>query len=298
MVNSNTQQEALDYFRTHASEWSGKAEGRSASSVNIVKQRNDYVLQVISQRQTNRTALDVGCGTGDLVLELARRGIHGVGVDFAPEMIQIATENAGQENLSLSQFYCASIFEFDLDDGDYDCISANGFIEYISGEQLLQFLTAADQALNHGGSLVLGSRNRLFNLFSLNDFTGQEIEGGNASALLRESMAIVKAKSLNDLWPVDAAPLPDEELEQTKTGIDVSMRLQYTPVQLIKLLHGAGFEAVDLYPIHIHGVVPKFKDLYPKVHVDLSNQLQEHGFDHLELIPQASSFMVHARKVA
>ena len=298
MANQGSQEEALAFFRSHAKEWSSKAGDQSANNVNIVKQRNDYVLHIIRQRQSTGIVLDVGSGTGDLVLDLARQGIRGTGVDFAAEMIQISNDKASKENLGLAQFYCTSIFDFDLGQQTYDCISANGFIEYISCNQLLQFIGKAYRALKKHGSLVMGSRNRLFNLFSLNDFTQQEIEASTSDMLLMESIAIAKNTSLGELLSLESPPLPSERLTQVKTGIDVSLRLQYTPLQLIKLLVGAGFEVVDIYPIHIHAVVPQFKDRRPQVHVEISNQLQAHALQHRELIPHASSFMMHAKKVA
>lgn len=292
------QEQALAYFRNHAGEWASKVSAPSSNTINVVKQRNDYVLHVIDQRHRTELALDVGCGTGDLVLNVAGKGIRAVGVDFAPEMIQIATEHAAKENLDLAQFYCTSIFEFDMRQPSYDCISANGFIEYISSEQLLQFIAMAYQGLNRGGSLVIGSRNRLFNLFSLNDFTVQEIEAGSVGTLLKESIAIAKGTSLGELLSLQSPPLPGGELTQPETGIAVSMRLQYTPVQIMKILNDTGFEVADIYPIHVHGVLPQFKDLQAHVHMEVSNLLQGYALGHRELIPQASSFMIHAKKAA
>ena len=292
------QNDALTYFRTHAKEWAEKATTVSPSTVNMINQRSRYVLSVIGGRQTTELALDVGCGTGELVFDIARRGAAAIGVDFAPEMIQIAKERARNEDVTLAQFFCISIFEFDMTPKTYDCISANGFIEYVSFDQLIQFVEASFQGLKADGSLVLGSRNRLFNVFSLNDFTTQEIEEGAIEALLEESIAFVNGAGLAHLLTLDPAPLPQSKLAQARTGIDVPVRRQYTPVQLMKILHDKGFQITDIAPIHIHGMVPRFKDLYPEAHADISNFLHTYAVDHPELIPQSSSFMIHARKRA
>lgn len=36
--------------------------------------------------------LDVGCGTGQLAIHVAKLGIRSVGVDFAPDIIRVAEE--------------------------------------------------------------------------------------------------------------------------------------------------------------------------------------------------------------
>jgi SAM-dependent methyltransferase len=45
-------------------------------------------------------ALDLGCGTGASVLYLASRGWEAVGLDFAPEAVAAATENARRAGVS------------------------------------------------------------------------------------------------------------------------------------------------------------------------------------------------------
>lgn len=52
--------------------------------------------------------LDVGCGTGDLVCDLAKNEINARGVDFAQEMIDIAKDNAHKMGLEKAKFECCS----------------------------------------------------------------------------------------------------------------------------------------------------------------------------------------------
>jgi len=290
------QEETLSYFRKHAERWGEAAKGSEKQDINVIQQRNNYVLDVIGQREVTKMMLDVGCGTGELVCDAARCGVHATGVDFAQEMIQIAQDNARNDCLESAQFVSSSIFDFDIQADRYDLISANGFIEYISFEQLREFLSAAHRGLLKGGSIVLGSRNRLFNLFSLNDFTTSEMKDGTISHLLREAVAIVNCVNLDDLSALKTAPLAQHDETQTQTGIDVFIRYQYTPVQLIHILGNHGFQTVHLAPIHIHAISPKLKSKYPDLHYNLSNLLQSFGMDNRELIPIASSFMIHATK--
>lgn len=293
MINDDPQQQqALSYFKEHAQEWLGKGKTVRQDQVNVIQQRNEYVLHVIENRLKTELVLDVGCGTGDLVHEIAKRGIRAVGVDFAEEMIKIARDD--DENPA--EFVGGSIFNYDFNNVRYDVISANGFIEYIPLERLNDFLEISYNGLNDGGSLVLGSRNRLFNIFSLNDFTKTEMNKGKVYLLLSEAMALVKGLSFDELADIKPAPLPNIDEKQPNTGIDVSIRFQYTPVQLVKLLRAKGFETIHISPIHIHGVVPEFKDQYPAIHGIISNLLQTYAEENMALIPFSSSFMIHAKK--
>lgn len=61
------------------------------------------------------TVLDLGCGTGRMTLELARRGYDMIGVDGSAEMLAVAREKAEQEGLSGSiLFLQQDITEFEL----------------------------------------------------------------------------------------------------------------------------------------------------------------------------------------
>jgi 2-polyprenyl-3-methyl-5-hydroxy-6-metoxy-1,4-benzoquinol methylase len=294
--HTKQQEETLTYFRRHAPEWNEAARGALDKDVNVIRQRNQYVLDVIGKRKSTQSMLDVGCGAGDLVYDAAQIGIRATGVDFAHEMIQIAKDKAKNNRIELTEFACCSIFDFDIKTAQYDVMSANGFIEYISFEQLMDFLAIAYRGLKEEGSLILGSRNRLFNLFSMNEFTSNEVKEGTVNKLLLESIAIIECSNLDELSSLEPASLPKTDEKQKHTGIDVFIRYQYTPVQLIKILKNKGFQPVHIAPIHIHGISPKLKNKYPSLHHHVSNLLQSYAMENMELIPFSSSFMLHAIK--
>lgn len=293
-MKTTQQQETLAYFKKHAQDWRNKASGDTQQArVNNIKQRNNYVLYVIKSRKKTKNALDVGCGSGELVREMAKLGIRATGIDFAKEIIDIARKTAGNP---LANFVHGSIFDFDSGKTKYDVISANGFIEYISYKQLIDFLKISSNLLAHGGSLVMGSRNRLFNIFSLNDFTESEIRLGTINQLLRESIALERESDISRLKKIQPASLQKSNKKQNNKGVTISVRYQYTPIQLINLLIKKGFKTVHISPIHIHGVTPELKDKYPRLHVEISNLLQNYAEKNMSLIPNASSFMIHAKK--
>jgi ubiquinone/menaquinone biosynthesis C-methylase UbiE len=61
----------------------------------------DRVLDLVVPRGRALDALDVGCGTGFLALELAARGHRVVGVDLAPAMLDLARRKATTRGLTV-----------------------------------------------------------------------------------------------------------------------------------------------------------------------------------------------------
>jgi 2-polyprenyl-3-methyl-5-hydroxy-6-metoxy-1,4-benzoquinol methylase len=295
-MDKEHQNEVLNYFNKYAQHWKIKAMKESEDEVNIINQRNNYVIQIIDERDKTQVVLDVGCGTGDLICAIAKKGITAIGVDFSKDMIMIAKENSRSLNADKASFICCSIFDYNFENNKYDVISANGFIEYISYKELNMFLEKSLMSLRSGGSIILGSRNRLFNILSLNEFTDDEIKQNTVKLLLMEAMQISKIDDINELGGIKTIPFQKKGKEHTQTGIKVATRYQYTPGQLINMLKDKGFEPVEIYPIHVHGVLPNFKKNYPSIHASISNFLQQYARNNMSLIPQSSSFMIHAKK--
>ena len=64
--------------------------------------RDDYVI-------------DLGSGDGRIIIEAAKRGARGIGVELDPNLVKLATENAKQAGVSdRTQFFVKDIFETDL----------------------------------------------------------------------------------------------------------------------------------------------------------------------------------------
>ena len=59
----------------------------------------DRIFALVVPKRPGLTALDIGCGTGFLSLELAGRGHRVSGVDFAPAMLALARQKAAAAGL-------------------------------------------------------------------------------------------------------------------------------------------------------------------------------------------------------
>jgi hypothetical protein len=113
---------------------------------------------------------------------------------------------------------------------------------------------------------------------------------------MKEALALASGKNFGVLSQMECAPLQKHDMKHPKTGIEVTTRFQYTPLQLMKMLSQRGFEVIDVFPIHIHGVPPVFAKKHPEVHALISNLLQAHADQNREFIPFASSFMLNVQK--
>ena len=111
--------------------------------------------------------VDLGCGTGRLLIPLARRGYSCVGVDLSPHMLAVAAEKARAARVEVD-LLLANLVELDaLADGVADaalCMFAT--LGMIRGrEHRAQAVAHMARILKPGGVLALHVHNRWYNLW-------------------------------------------------------------------------------------------------------------------------------------
>src|SRR5712671_590002 len=83
----------------------------------------DRILDlVVGGGRGSLDALDVGCGTGFLSLELARRGHRVTGVDFAPQMLAEARRKAASEQSLAVRFEEGDAEALQFSDASFDLV--------------------------------------------------------------------------------------------------------------------------------------------------------------------------------
>jgi 2-polyprenyl-3-methyl-5-hydroxy-6-metoxy-1,4-benzoquinol methylase len=285
------------FFDAVSREWQDKARG-AAPKVNIIRQRNDAVLRIAERRGRPGAAVDLGCGSGELAIALAQRGWQVTGIDFAPEMIARCRDAARAAGIEVD-FRVLSMFDFAPPEASFEIVSGQGLIEYISPTQVDALLQRAHRMLRPGGHLVLGSRNRLYNLVSLSPYTAMERELNTIDTLLQEALAMTRSAGADAAIAAarDAGGDLPHPARHPHTAVAVETRYQYTPGQLVRIVERAGFRATSIVPVHLHALPAPLAGALAQTHIALSEFLYEQHAEEARLIPYASSFVLAAERV-
>lgn len=112
--------------------------------------------------------LDVGCGTGRHLLEMARRGLECTGMDLSEHMLRLSAAKVEKEGLKTALIKADMRAPLPFDDSSFDnliCMfSTLGLVP--GSDARASFLREANRVLADGGTLVLHVHNRLHNLWS------------------------------------------------------------------------------------------------------------------------------------
>ncbi len=131
----------------------------------LIAQNYDAVYAVIRDPSGDRAfyrqlaqdaggpVLELGCGTGRILLDIAASGIECVGLDPSPAMLQVLRSKSPPPNLSLVQGQMQS---FELGAGRFRLITApfRAFSHLLTVEEQLAALTCIRRHLAPGGQLV------------------------------------------------------------------------------------------------------------------------------------------------
>ena len=101
--------------------------------------------------------LDVGCGTGNYTIELAKRGADVVGVDSSEEMLIWARQKAQGERLKVN-FQVADALNLPFPDESFDLIPSNGLLCFLKEPE--KALMEMHRVLKPGGGLAVGVLNK------------------------------------------------------------------------------------------------------------------------------------------
>jgi 2-polyprenyl-3-methyl-5-hydroxy-6-metoxy-1,4-benzoquinol methylase len=98
--------------------------------------------------------LEVGCGTGDLSIYLAKRSLEVIGIDYIQKPIDVAKAKAIAENIDV-KFEVRDAFGLGYDANMFDYIFDGGFLHNLTDEYIEKFERIAFKLLKPDGQYIV-----------------------------------------------------------------------------------------------------------------------------------------------
>lgn len=208
------------------------------------------ILETIrfSNAKAGQRMLDFGCGRGNLVLELAQRGLTAVGVDFSKDAVEFAQAYAQHFSEDIKkhvQFLQLTMHELGFE-REFDIVVCNQVYEHLHDWELKILIEKFKRALKLDGILIVSTPNLnyiryLYPLKRILEFPFK---------LLKESLRVVRGKSKHTAsfgaFVKEIFKIKYPESEHTRLHINLQ-----TPNSIRKFLEEMGF-AIQVTCIDYH----------------------------------------------
>jgi SAM-dependent methyltransferase len=138
------------FWTRRAASWDHGA-GNNPGLVKVVE-------RVLSEADpaADASAVDLGCGSGQVTLALARRCRTVLGVDVSERMIALLLENAAQQGVSNVEGRAVPIEHLGLPESSVDLVVSNYALHHLRDSDKQVAVDSAYQWLRPGGKLVIG----------------------------------------------------------------------------------------------------------------------------------------------
>lgn len=219
------------------------------------KDRPDVAFFVDAARTSGGPVLEVGCGTGRVLIPTARAGIRVVGLDLSPHMLEVCHRRLRNESegvRSLVQLVRADMRDFELDDTfTLATMPFRPFQHLCTVEDQLSCLASIRRALRDGGTLILDMFNPSLDAI-VNNPVGEEmaeepeftLPDGRRVVRRHKTVAHDRFTQVSRFELIHDVTHPDGRTERLVHAFRMRMVYRY---EAEHLLARAGFEVEQLY---------------------------------------------------
>ena len=253
------------------------------------KFRLDIACALLEQIQP-KLSLDVGCGTGDPLVHMLKKGLSIEGFDYSKEMLEKAKSNLERAGFSRDIVHCNDMENIKGIKPDYyDCVVALGSLYY--ARNFKRTMGGLVSLLPHGGNIIFSLRNDLFSLFSMNDYTHKFFLNNfiDYDALSEKNKTVLSQHMSNRL-------IGEKVKKSFETIDDLNVHsIFHNPLTVEdEVLSPNGLKLKGIYFYHYHALPPIFEHIEPLEFRRLSAAM-ENPTDWRGLF-MSSAFVVHAEK--
>ncbi len=107
--------------------------------------------------QKGMKVLDIGCGTGNFSIKLAKMGCEVIGIDISEEMLKVAKDKAKKEGLNI-KFYNMDVYDMKFEDNCFDGVISVTAFEFLKDPD--KAIEEMFRVLKPKGYLLIGTINK------------------------------------------------------------------------------------------------------------------------------------------
>ncbi len=206
----------------------------------------DFITEILQRHNKikgENIILDLGCGTGNMTLELARRGYDMIGVDYSVEMLDVARKRAEKTSFGEKILWlCQDMCDFELYGTVDAAVSCLDCINHItSGKELDKCFALLHNYIYPNGLLIFDINGRE-KFESVYDDKSYVIEEDGAVLVWQNSYN--RKSGMCDFFITAFKENADGLYER----FDVEQREKmYTLTSIKRRLHKSGFEFIGAY---------------------------------------------------
>lgn len=124
----------IEYFDNLAPNYFDKNYVNIGREYPVLYFRHKYILTMLDD-QTSGRAIDLGCGSGAMLVDLFKRGYEVLGADISSQMIASAKAFFGKSTRQRCPLFVADIEHLPFADNSFDLIVCAGLIEYLEEDE-------------------------------------------------------------------------------------------------------------------------------------------------------------------
>jgi ubiquinone/menaquinone biosynthesis C-methylase UbiE len=140
----------VSWFDTFAKDYDDWYREKLGSFVDKVQKQ---LIEKLAEPKAGEKALDIGSGTGNYSIWLAKKGLEVTAIDESREMITIAKKKAEKDNFNID-LYLGKGESLPFSENSFDLVVSVTTIEFVDNPA--QVLREAIRVLKPGGRLVIG----------------------------------------------------------------------------------------------------------------------------------------------